>query len=565
MNLPTRTQAFAGLTVTSLGTLASRVLGLVRDMATVALLGMSDGGVMDAFVVAFRIPNLFRRLFGEGALTASYLPVVTRELTDDRRRGWQLASVTFVGLGAVLVGVVLFGELVFAALAWCYWDQPSTCLLLGLSAVMFPYLLFICLAAQVSATLHALNCFSLPALVPTLLNVCWLAGVWFAAPLLATNPALQAYILAGSILVAGVLQLTVQIPELRRLGYRFDLDWPATRATVSEVLRALGPMALGLGVTQVNAFGDSLIAWGLTAADDGSVTIVWLGDLVQYPFRQGAIAAMYFGERLYQFPLGILGMAVAITIFPALSRHAAQKAYQHLGADLSAGLRLVFFLGLPAGAGLWLLADPLATLFFQHGSRVTEFDMDRVARVVECYALGVWAFCAVPVLIRGYYAMGNQRVPLRISLLTVAINLGFNLVLIWTWAEAGLALSTSLAAMFQAVMLVAGFEDLGISLSLARHSPHGGSHGPGDRRHAPGRNCRFGRDSGGRQPAHQAGPRAGAAVGERGRVYGDRPVAAGGRVRLSGLGRETGRGRRFGLRRLPRAVGIDGPIIACPT
>jgi putative peptidoglycan lipid II flippase len=364
----------------------------------------------------------------------------------------------------VLIGVVLLGEIVFAALAWCYRDQPSTCLLLGLSAVMFPYLIFICLAAQVSATLHALNCFSLPALVPTLLNVCWLAGVWFAAPRLSTSPAMQAYILAGSVLVAGVLQFSVQIPELRRLGYRFDFDWPATRSTVGEVLQALGPMALGLAVTQVNTLGDSLIAWGLTATEDGPATIVWLGDLVQYPFRQGAIAAMYFGERLYQFPLGILGMAVATSIFPALSRHAAEKAFQHLGADLSAGLRLVFFLGLPAGAGLWLLADPLATLFFQHGARVTEFDMDRVARVVECYALGVWAFCAVPVLIRGYYALGNQRVPLRTALLAVAINLGFNMVLIWPGAEAGLALSTSLAAMFQAAMLVSGFEDLGVSL-----------------------------------------------------------------------------------------------------
>jgi putative peptidoglycan lipid II flippase len=264
-----------------------------------------------------------------------------------------------------------------------------------------------------------------------------------------------------------MLQLTVQIPELRRLGYRFDFDWPASRATVGEIVRALGPMALGLAVTQLNTLGDSLIAWGLTATEDGPATIVWLGDLVQYPFRQGAIAAMYFGERLYQFPLGILGMAVATTIFPALSRHAAQKALHHLGADLSAGLRLVFFLGLPAGAGLWLLADPLATLFFQHGARVTEFDMNRVARVVECYALGVWAFCALPVLVRGYYALGNQHVPLRIALQTVAINLGFNLVLIWRWAEAGLALSTSLAAMFQAVVLVVGFKDLGVALAWA--------------------------------------------------------------------------------------------------
>ena len=174
---------------------------------------------------------------------------------------------------------------------------------------------------------------------------------------------------------------------------------------------------------------------------------------------------MYFGERLYQFPLGILGLAVATSIFPALSRHAAQKAYVHLGNDLSAGLRLVFFLGLPAGAGLWLLADPLATLFFQHGSRVTDFDMARVGRVVECFALGVWAFRHAGFDSR-LLRHGKSAVPLRIALRqAMAVNLGFNLVLIWPWAESGLALSTSFAAMFQAIVLITNFKDVGIELA----------------------------------------------------------------------------------------------------
>ncbi|HEX7448470.1 MAG TPA: lipid II flippase MurJ, partial [Pirellulales bacterium] len=163
-------QLFRGLRVTTLGTLASRVLGLVRDMATAALLGLSGDGVMDAFVVAFRLPNFFRRLFGEGALTASYLPVLAAQLEEDRASGWQLASVVLVWFGVILAAVVVIAEAACLILWWAYADAPQMRLLLGLSAVMLPYLFFICLAAQLAGTLHALAHFSTPALAPTLLN-----------------------------------------------------------------------------------------------------------------------------------------------------------------------------------------------------------------------------------------------------------------------------------------------------------------------------------------------------------------------------------------------------------
>lgn len=462
-----RSQALAGLTVTSLGTLASRVLGMIRDMATVSLLGISGDGVMDALVVALRVPNLFRRLFGEGALTASYLPVLAGEMDRDHARGWKLATVTFVVLGALLAAIVLAGELVCAAIAWHWRVDADVVLLAGLSAVMLPYLWFICLAAQVSGTLQALNCFSLPALVPTLLNLCWLAAIWMVAPALAASHELTAYILAASVLVAGILQLAVQIPYLRRLGLVFDFDWQTSRTALASIARSMGPMVLGLAVTQINSLVDSLLAWGLTAPENGTAHFEMAGLVIAFPFRQGAAAAIYFGERLYQFPLGILGLAVATAIFPWLSRHAARGARQELGRDLSAGLRLVIFLGLPAGAGLWLLADPLATLFFQHGE-VTTADTERVAAVISAYAAGVWAFCATPVAVRAYYAISNQQAPLHAALLAVAANVLMNAVLIWPLAEAGLALSTSLAAIFQLVVLVRGFGRVGIPLEWPR-------------------------------------------------------------------------------------------------
>ena len=449
-------QLFAGIRVTSFGTLASRILGMVRDMATAALLGLSGDGVMDAFVIAFRIPNFFRRLFGEGALAASYLPVLSKKLDEDRADAWQVASVVLVWLSVVLGLTVVLGEGCCLGLWWLCGDRPGTGLLLGLTATMMPYLFFICLAAQVAGTLHALAHFSTPALAPTLLNICWLIAVWFVAPHFALAKETQAYILAGSVLVAGVLQLASQLPILWSLGFRFDYNWPASRQAVWQIVASLGPMVLGLAITQINTLCDSLLAWALASPGESPATIAWLGNAVTYPLKSGAAAAIYYGERLYQFPLGLLGMAVATVIFPALSRHAARGQRDRLAADLTLGLRLVLFLGLPAGAGLVLLSGPLARLLFEHGE-FTADDAARVARMITCYGVGVWAYCALPVMVRGFYAVGDLRTPVKAGLAAMLANLVMNLALLWPMAEAGLALSTSLAAAFQLALLLVLF------------------------------------------------------------------------------------------------------------
>jgi len=443
----------AATQITSLGTLASRVLGLLRDVSMAALLGMVGGGVMDAFVIAYRIPNLFRRLFGEGALTASYLPVLSAELERDPRAAWRLASVIITWLAVLLAVLVLLGEAIFL-LAWLAWGHlPGTGLLLGLAAVMLPYLLLICLAAQLIATLHALSHFSVPALTPVILNVCWLAAIWLVCPCFAPDKQAQAFVIAWAILLAGVLQLGVQIPALRRRGFRFDYHPASSRNAVRQIGRALTPMLLGLAVTQVNTFLDSLIAWGLAAPLEGPQQIGWLGGVVRYPMQQGAAAAIYYGERLYHFPLGVLGLAVAAAIFPLLSRHAARGDRDRLGADLTLGLRLVMFLGVPAGVGLIMLARPLAQLMFEHG-QFTADDTIRAARMIACYGTGVWAFCALPVVIRGFYALGDTATPARTAAAIVGLNLALNLTLIWPLAEAGLAVATSISATAQVLVLM---------------------------------------------------------------------------------------------------------------
>ncbi len=452
MNAP-KHPLITGARVTGLGTLVSRVLGMIRDMAMAALWGLTSGGVADAFVFAYRIPNLFRRLFGEGALTASYLPVLSAELERDPQNAWRLASVLITWLAAFLAVLVLLGEGIFA-LIWLIWGHdPGIGLLMGLSAVLFPYLLLICLAAQLTATLHALSHFSIPALTPVILNVCWLTAIWlvWVCPCFEDKQA-QAYVIAAAVIVAGVLQIAVQLPVLRRLGFRFEYHWPASRDAIRKIGRALAPMLFGLAVTQINTFFDSLIAWGLTAPAEGAERIAWLGG-VRYPMQQGAVAAIYYGERLYHFPLGVLGLAVAAAIFPLLSRHAARGDREKLGSDLTLGLRLVVCLGVPAGVGLIMLAEPLARLLFEHGAFTPE-DTARTARMIACYGAGVWAFCALPAVIRGFYALGDTATPVRTAAAIVGLNLTLNLTLIWPLAEAGLAVATSISAAVQVLVLM---------------------------------------------------------------------------------------------------------------
>jgi len=458
-----RPQLVRAASVTSLGTLASRVLGMLRDMATASLLGLSGDGVMDAFVIAFRVPNLFRRLFGEGALAASYLPVLSAALEEDRQRAWQLASVVFVWLAALLAVMVVVSEAVCAGLWYMLGEVEGVPRLLGLSAAMLPYLWFICLAAQVSATLQALAHFRTPAWTPAVLNVCWLIAAWGVAPCFAEDKLAQAYVLAGAVLVAGFVQLIVQWPVLNALGFRFDYDSAAVRDDVRRIVRGMLPMLLGLAVTQINTFVDSLVAWILAAGTRGPETFALFGRQIMYPLQQGAAAAVYYGERLYQFPLAIVGLAMATAIFPLLSRHAARGDHLRLAADLVVGLRLVLFLGIPASAGLMLLADPLVVLLFERGEFAAAVEPGqlsataRTARMIAGYGTGVWAYCALPVLVRGFYAVGDRTTPVATGVVAVAVNLTLNLTLVWSLAEAGLAISTAVAAGVQVGLLAVLF------------------------------------------------------------------------------------------------------------
>jgi putative peptidoglycan lipid II flippase len=431
-------------------TLLSRFLGMFRDIATARLFGVSP--VMDAFAIAFRIPNLARRLFGEGALSASFLPVFAREWergTDGRP--WQLASAVFSLLSIVLIVLVLLGELAIAVGTVWYGQDPHTRLLLGLTAVMLPYALFICLAAQVTAVLHALGEFAIPSLVPVVLNLCLLATIYFVDPLFEPHRDQQAYALAACVLVAGVFQLGLQWPALRKRGFRFTLQWQEAREGVREIVRAVIPVTLGLSITQINTLLDSVIAWifsGSAKAANGINELIpwlsWLGN-IRYPLEQGAVSTLYYGERLYQLPVGVFGIALGTVLLPLLSRHAARGDLAKLREDVGLSLRLALIIGVPASLGLMVMALPITRLLFEHGSFV-ERDAQRTAAMIVAYGAAVWADCSIPLLYRAFYALGERQVAVRIGIRIVLLDLLLNVSLIWPLAERGLAWSTAITA-----------------------------------------------------------------------------------------------------------------------
>lgn len=440
-----------GALVTGAGTLISRFLGMLRDMATAAMLGMSSGGVMDAFVFAFRLPDVARRMFGEGAVSISFIPEFTKLWQEDREKAGKLFSLMLCWVFVILVGFVLLGELTCWAALQFFETTSKVFLAAHLLSVMLPYLVLICMAAVCAAALQTLGRFAVVTTVPMILNIVWLFAILAVAPRMTDDPAMRCYILALSVLAAGFLQFLVQCPLLRRLGVRFLFDPKPVASTMRTILRNTFPTMIGLMTIQLNLLAASMLAWALSGPQGTSIR--WLGRVVEYPLHAGAVAAIYYSERLFEFPQGMIGLALASTIYPLISRHAAKKDYRALSDDLGLAVRLQFILGIPAGAGLMLLSGRLAHLLYQRGA-FTPADTARTADMIFCFGLGVWAFCAIPVMVRGFFAIGDIRTPLRVGLGCGLLNVLLCLGLIWPFREQGIALAVTSAAALQAVALV---------------------------------------------------------------------------------------------------------------
>ena len=456
----------------SVFTLLSRFAGLGRDAVLAAVLGLSLAA--DAFFIGFLVPNLFRRLFGEGALTAAFIPHYTDLLQRDPTLAKRFATLTLTLLCVVLVGITLIAELALWLIAINLDEAHKASLAIYYTRLMLPYMPLICAVALVGGILQVHKRFGPPAAVPLVLN-----GVIVLAVLLATGffqrdtPAgTVATWVAISVVVAGVMQLAWQVAAMLRitgLSSSFKGCWPTMRA----MLLMMGPMIIGLAVFQINALLDALIAFffapGTGVEHNGDLAL--LGHTFHAPLRDGDVAALNWSQRLYQFPLGVFGIAIATAIFPALSAAAAKFNGSNGGGDIASrpakpqpasiefaeivrhGLRLTMFIGLPASVGLILVRVPLSRTVFEHGDFSTG-DALRVSAILAGYASSVWAYSMTHTLTRAFYALKDASTPLKISACMVALNLTLNLTLIWPLGAAGLAWSTAISAAGQVVLLV---------------------------------------------------------------------------------------------------------------
>lgn len=440
-----RGHLFQRVRVVGLLTLLSRILGLFRDAVMVASFG--NGAIMDAFTVAFRVPNMARQIFGEGALSTAFLPVFIQDREQHgTQAAFQTATATLAVTTAALLAVVAVLELALLGLSQILPLSYEVALLLNLTALLTPYLLLICVLAQACAVFHGMHIFGIPALFPVLLNTLWIIGAW-SLDATAASAESRIYLIAAGIVGIGVIQLGLCIPTLQQIGFRFEWNWAASRNRVRVVVATMLPVLAGLSITQLNTLCDSLIAWGLTAPTDPEAT----GWLNSYPLKEGTAAAMYLGQRLYQFPIGVFGVALGTVIYPLLTAHAERGETSLFREDLVRGLRMVIAIGIPASVGLVLIATPLTQLIFERGE-FTADDTAQTSAMISAYGFGVWAACGLLIVARAFYALGDRQTPLRIGLIAVVVNLVANLSLVWIFAGPGLALGTSITASFQVVL-----------------------------------------------------------------------------------------------------------------
>ena len=417
-------------------TAVSRVLGLVRDQLLAYYFGASHD--MDAYNVAFRVPNLLRDLFAEGAMSAAFVPAFTRRLTTaGRAEAWRLGNLVLNTLAAVTLVLVLLG-MIFArplvtVFAQDYARVPGKLeLAVSLARVMFPFLTLVALAAACMGMLNSLRRFFVPALSPTLFNVGTILTVVVLVPMFSAHGIRPIYAVGIGTLIGGIGQVVVQWPLLRREGFRYRPVLDFSDAGLREVLFLMGPGMIGLAAVQINVFVNLLLA-----TSQGPGAISWLS----YAFR------------LVYLPIGLFGLSVATAAVPTLSAQAAREDVASMRTTLSTGLRMMLILNVPATVGLIVLAEPIVALLFERGS-FTPADTAATAAALVFYAPGLIGYSAVKLAVPSFYALQDSRTPVAVSASTVAVNLALNVGLAGVLGYRGLALGTGLSAILNATVLL---------------------------------------------------------------------------------------------------------------
>ena len=429
----------------SIFTLASRVTGLVRELLIASTFGAS--ALTDAFNVAFRIPNLFRRLFAEGAFSQAFVPVLasSRAQHGDEATREVIDSVAPVLAGSVLVlsvlGVMASPWLVWAMASGLQQNPTGFDSAVIMTRWMFPYIAFMSMVALSAGILNTWKRFAVPAATPVLLNVCVIAAAWWLAPLLSQQGIQAIYALPVGVMLGGFLQLAVQIPTLHRLGLLPRLGvgpsalkkaWtnPATR----NILRLMAPALLGVGVAQISLLINTQIASHLAP---------------------GSVSWLTYADRLMEFPTAMLGVALGAVLMPQLAAAKATGDTERYAAMLDWGLRLVLLLSLPCAAALLVFAQPLVSVLYHYGA-FTDRDVQQTTLALTGYGVGLLGLVAIKVLAPGYYASQDIKTPVRIAVVVLVLTQLFNLLLVPHLAHAGLALSIGLGALVNAIWLLLG-------------------------------------------------------------------------------------------------------------
>ncbi len=436
---------FRSASIVSLLTLASRITGLVRELLMAATFGAS--AMTDAFNVAFRIPNLLRRLFAEGAFSQAFVPVLaatreregedaTRQLIDRVAALLALALVL-----ACIVGVAAAPVLVWLMASGLQQSPQGFEAAVDMTRWMFPYIGFMSLVALSAGILNTWRRFAVPAATPVLLNLAMIAAAWWGAPVLQARGIEPIYAMAAGVMVGGLLQLAVQVPALMRLGLLPRLDWrPSALAAAwrdsgtRRILALMAPALLGVSVAQISLLINTQIASHL-----GPGSVSWLT----------------YADRLMEFPTALIGVALGVVLMPQLAAARAAGDSAKYSAMLDWALRCVVALGLPCAAALLLFAEPLVATLYHYGA-FTARDVQMTTEALMGYGVGLLGLVAVKVLAPGFYAAQDVRTPVKIAIVVLLMTQALNIVLVPYLAHAGLALAIGLGALMNALWLLLG-------------------------------------------------------------------------------------------------------------
>ena len=418
--------------VVSFFTFLSRILGLVRDMVIAAFFG--TGMVADAFVVAFRIPNLLRRLFAEGSLTIAFIPIFTEYLTKKTKEdAFEMARTVLTLLALILAIVTLLG-VVFAP--WVVKIQAFGFgssgakyeLTVLLTRITFPYIFLISMVAFFMGVLNSLRHFAAPAAAPIFLNVGIIGAAYLISPY-CSEPVVG---VAIGVIIGGIIQVGLQIPWVYKEGMRLFPRWQLAHPAVKRIGLLMLPAIFGSAVYQLNSF---------------------IGTLLASFLAQGSVSSLYFADRLVQFPLGVFAIAISTAVLPSLSTQAAKKEIDEFGVTLNHALRLVFFITLPATVGLIMLGKPIIQVLFERG----DFDASSTQMTTLAlfyYALGLWAYSGIRIVVSAFYALQDTKTPVKVAVVALFVNFIAALTLMGPLKHGGIALALSISSSVQFCLII---------------------------------------------------------------------------------------------------------------